>query len=88
MLGNILGRAGGMNRQIPTVWSVIGGGREWMELNVRVAGERVEMDSAGWFAWLSAESTERFAYAIFDRQLGYIVGFVTVRKERRRRGGG
>jgi LuxR family maltose regulon positive regulatory protein len=77
-----------MERQIPTVWSVWGSGREWMELDASSAGERVVLDSPGWFAWLAADSTRRFAYAIFDRQLGYTVGFLTVRKERRQRGGG
>lgn len=76
-----------MERQIPTVWEVWGAGREWMELDTSMAGERVVLDSPAWFAWLASESTRRFAYAIFDRQAGYIVGFLTVRKERRQRGG-
>jgi LuxR family transcriptional regulator, maltose regulon positive regulatory protein len=76
-----------MERRLPTVWNVWGAGREWMELDVASAGERVVLDSPGWFAWLAAESTRRFAYAIYERQLGYTVGFLTVRKERRQRGG-
>lgn len=47
---------------------------------------RVQLDSAAWFAWLAAETTTRFSYPLFDRQVGYIVGFMTVRKERRQRG--
>jgi hypothetical protein len=76
-----------MKRPIPTVWNVWGGGREWMELDSSPAGERVVLDSPAWFAWLAVESTQRFAYALFDARVGYIVGFVTVRKERRQRGG-
>ena len=76
-----------MERQIPTVWEVWGGGAQWMELDTSMAGERVVLDSLAWLAWLASESTRRFAYAIFDRQAGYIVGFLTVRKERRQRGG-
>ena len=77
-----------MERQLPTVWNVWGSGREWMELESRVVGGRLVLNSPGWFAWLAAENTRRFAYAIFDRRLGYSVGFLTVRKERRQRGGG
>jgi LuxR family transcriptional regulator, maltose regulon positive regulatory protein len=48
----------------------------------------VQLDSAGWFAWLAAETTTRFSYPLYDREVGYIVGFMTVRKERRQRGEG
>ena len=47
----------------------------------------VQLDSAGWFAWLAAETTTRFSYPLYDREVGYIVGFMTVRKERRQHGG-
>jgi len=47
---------------------------------------RVQLDSAAWFVWLTAETTTRFSYPLFDPQVGYIVGFMTVRKERRQRG--
>jgi len=46
----------------------------------------VQLDSTAWFAWLAAETTTRFSYPLFDPQVGYIVGFLTVRKERRQRG--
>jgi LuxR family maltose regulon positive regulatory protein len=49
---------------------------------------RVQLDSVAWFGWLAAETTRRFSYPLFDPQVGYIVGFMTVRKERRQRGGG
>jgi hypothetical protein len=47
---------------------------------------RVQLDSAAWVAWLAAATTTRFSYPLFDPQVGYIVGFMTVRKEQRQRG--
>lgn len=52
----------------------------------KLAEGSVQLDSVGWFAWLAAETTTRFSYPLFDPQVGYIVGFLTVRKERRQRG--
>jgi hypothetical protein len=52
-----------------------------------VPQERVQLDSPAWFAWLEAPRTTRFSYPIFDPTCGYIVGFMTVRKEQRQRGG-
>ncbi len=46
----------------------------------------VRLDSTAWFAWLEAATTTRFSYGLFDPQVGYIVGWMTVRKERRQRG--
>lgn len=48
----------------------------------------VQLDTPAWFGWLAAETTRRFSYPLFDPQVGYIVGFMTVRKEQRQRGGG
>lgn len=47
----------------------------------------IRLDTAAWFAWLESATTTRFSYPLFDPQRGYIVGFMTVRKERRQRGG-
>ena len=47
----------------------------------------VQLDTPAWFAWLAAETTTRFSYPLFDPQVGYIVGWMTVRKEMRQRGG-
>src|SRR5437868_5939627 len=47
----------------------------------------VQLDTPAWYAWLAAETTTRFSYGLFDAQVGYIVGFMTVRKEQRQRGG-
>jgi len=47
----------------------------------------VWLDTPPWFAWLDAATTTRFAYPLFDPAVGYIVAMMTVRKERRARGG-
>jgi hypothetical protein len=48
---------------------------------------RIRLDSAAWFAWLEQHSSSSFSYPLFDPACGYIIGFMTVRKEGRRRGG-
>ena len=53
----------------------------------RQVGSAVRLDSAAWFAWLAAPSTRCFSYPLYDSARGYIVGFMTVRKEGRQRGG-
>jgi hypothetical protein len=55
--------------------------------DVEVPQGGVQLDTAAWFAWLEAPSTAGFSYPIFDPRCGYIVGFMTVRKEQRQRGG-
>ncbi len=47
----------------------------------------IRVESLAWFAWLAASSTTSFAYPILDPVKGYLVGTMTVRKERRQRGG-
>lgn len=47
----------------------------------------LRLDRPAWFDWLEAPSTTSFSYPLFDRRCGYIIGFMTVRKERRQRGG-
>lgn len=49
-------------------------------------GPDIRLDTAEWFAWLEAPTTTRFSYALHNRARGYIDGFLTVRKETRRRG--
>lgn len=51
------------------------------------AGPTSHLDTPAWFAWLEASTTTRFSYAMLNRSRGYIDGFMTVRKERRQRGG-
>jgi LuxR family maltose regulon positive regulatory protein len=45
------------------------------------------LDSPQWFAWLDAPENDGFSYALMNHAKGYIDGFMTVRKERRQRGG-
>jgi hypothetical protein len=47
----------------------------------------IRLDSPAWFSWLEQESTRCFSYPLFDARCGYIIGFLTVRKEARQRGG-
>jgi hypothetical protein len=47
----------------------------------------LRLDTPAWFAWLNEPTTHSFAYPLFDPRLGYSVGRLTVRKERRQRGG-
>jgi hypothetical protein len=47
----------------------------------------IRLDSAAWFNWLEQEVTRSFSYALFESRCGYIIGFMTVRKEVRQRGG-
>jgi len=76
-----------MERKTATVWVASWGARR---ATVRVPGRQereIELDTLAWQAWLEAPSTHSFAYPIYDSQAGYIRGFMTVRKERRARGG-
>ena len=47
----------------------------------------IHLDSPQWFAWLEAPENDAFSYALHNHAKGYIDGFMTVRKERRQRGG-
>ena len=51
------------------------------------AGARLRVDSPAWFTWLAAPTTTSFSYPVYDQAHGYIAGVMTVRKERRQRGG-
>jgi len=53
----------------------------------RQAGSAIRLDTPAWFAWLAVPSTTCFSYPLYDPARGYIVGFMTVRKEGRQRGG-
>ena len=41
----------------------------------------IRLDSAAWFNWLEQPTTRSFSYSLFDPSCGYIIGFLTVRKE-------
>jgi LuxR family maltose regulon positive regulatory protein len=71
--------------RIDVIWS---GQALWMELALPVEqGGGIRLDSAAWFAWLEAAQSVSFSYPILDRRAGWIGGSITVRKERRVRGG-
>lgn len=61
--------------------------RERWLLNPAGDGCDIWLDTPDWFAWLEAPTTRSFAYPLFDPRRGYIVGLMTVRKDRRQRGG-
>jgi hypothetical protein len=76
-----------MMRKTPTVWVVSWGQAPRAAVQLSGSAEQdIELDTPAWQAWLELPSTRSFAYPIDDRQAGYICGFMTVRKERRRRG--
>jgi hypothetical protein len=58
----------------------------WLE-DPQQPGVRLRLDTPEWFAWLEKEEVRRFSYPVDDAEHGYIEGFMTVRKERRERGG-
>jgi LuxR family transcriptional regulator, maltose regulon positive regulatory protein len=81
MLGNISTQeATNMVKNIPTV-------RQGILVDDRTSGPSIPLDSPAWFTWLEAATTTSFSYALYNRRQGYVDGFMTVRKERRQRGG-
>ena len=78
LLGNILAKQGEkMGRKTPTV-------SEAAVYAADLPDGRIRLDTPEWFAWLAAPTTISFSYPIFDPSKGYIVGWLTVRKELRR----
>jgi hypothetical protein len=76
-----------MMRKTPTVWVVCWGEEMRAEVEFPNQSEHsIRLDSPAWWAWLERPTTRSFAYPIYERQVGYICGFMTVRKERRVRG--
>ncbi len=69
-----------MRPTTPTVWADHWTGGATLEDGLR-------LDTPAWFAWLEAPTTTSFAYPVYDAAHGYIDSFLTVRKERRQRGG-
>jgi hypothetical protein len=78
----------GMARSIPTVWVCWSaeGGRAELE-RTRAQGGCIRLDTPAWEEWLEGALSRSFAYPLLDRAGGFIAGFMTVRKERRARGG-
>ncbi len=47
--------------------------------------EDIQVDTPAWFAWLEAATSISFAYPIVEPGSNVLVGFMTVRKERKQR---
>lgn len=75
-----------MSAVTPRVWVLSWEDRAYID-GPQPGDARVWLDTPPWFAWLDAATTTRFAYPLFDPAVGYIVAMMTVRKERRARGG-
>jgi hypothetical protein len=76
-----------MARRTPTVWVTSWGTAPQGEVALPGAeGRGIRLDSLAWWVWLDAPTTSSFAYPIYDGQVGYIRGWMTVRKEQRVRG--
>jgi hypothetical protein len=76
-----------MARTTPTVWVSCWGTAPRAEVRLPGPPEQgIGLSTPSWQAWLEAPSTFSFAYPIYDGRVGYIRGFMTVRKERRERG--
>src|SRR5690348_8326354 len=73
-----------MSTQTPRIWTDPLAARAYLDTPT---GGHVPLDTPTWFAWLDAPTTSSFAYPIYDAACGYSVGVMTVRKERRQRGG-
>jgi LuxR family maltose regulon positive regulatory protein len=71
----------------PRVWVVEWGGVTRAEVQVACSERAIRLDTPEWERWLEEPTTSCFAYPIYDRRVGYIRGSLTVRKERRSRGG-
>jgi hypothetical protein len=69
-----------MRAKRPVVWEDVFSHVSTLDGGIRV-------DTPAWFAWLDAPTTTSFAYPIDNAAQGYIEAFMTVRKERRQRGG-
>ncbi len=81
MLGNILAERGEkMSEKTPRVWGRYVADPEYPK-------DKVPLGTPAWLSWLEAATTSRFTYPVYDGRVGYIVGFMTVRKEVRQRGG-
>jgi len=76
-----------MRANRPTVWVVAWTVPEeaWLE-GLGPGVTRIRLDTPAWRLWLDGVGMS-FAYPVFNPRCGYIEGFMTVRSERRQRGG-
>ena len=71
----------------PRVWVSWRGSETRAEVQLTNGAKMdIRLDTPAWLAWLEAPTTSSFAYPVYDRQAGYIRGWMTIRKEKRRRG--
>ena len=63
------------------------GGQRRAEVQVACSERIIRLDTPEWERWLEEPTTSSFAYPVYDRRVGYIRGWMTVRKECRSRGG-
>src|SRR5262249_32086145 len=76
-----------MAGKIATVWVPCWGAETQTEVQLPGESERrIRVESPLWWAWLEEPTTLSFSYPLYDRQVGYISGWMTVREERRGRG--
>jgi hypothetical protein len=71
-----------MSTKTPTVWEDLRDGTATLD-----GGLPLDLDTPAWFTWLEDATTHSFAYPIYNAAQGYIEAFMTLRKERRQRGG-
>ena len=64
-----------MTKEIPRV------NEQWL-VDPQHPEAEVRLDSTAWFEWLKAPKNISFSYALFDPSCGYIVGWMTVRKQK------
>jgi LuxR family transcriptional regulator, maltose regulon positive regulatory protein len=76
-----------MGRTTPRVWVVERGGETRAEVQLASVERSIRLDTPEWERWLEEPTSCSFAYPVYDRRGGYIRGWMTVRKERRSRGG-
>jgi LuxR family transcriptional regulator, maltose regulon positive regulatory protein len=69
-----------MGTRAPLVWEDAYTGEARLETGLR-------LDTPAWVTWLDDPATTSFSYPVDNPARGYIAGFMTVRKERRQRGG-
>ena len=76
-----------MARKTPRVWVAFSGTVTQAEVDIPAGTARaIRLESTLWWAWLATATARSFAYPIYDAQVSYIRGFMTVRKEQRARG--
>jgi hypothetical protein len=69
-----------MGTRAPLVWEDAYTGEARLETGLR-------LDTPAWIVWLDDPATTSFSYPVYNPARGYIEGIMTVRKERRARGG-